>query len=192
MDAQVGAGVAVAVEDFCELDGPEVVGFLVGFFVRTRGELVREMFFDKFFGAKGSGGRAIFPSDPGSPGFIDPGGVSVGVFFAIGRDGPEGERGRGDTSDTALFGVGDVEAELEGIFFVKGKGFRPGVVGVVGRGSNAQAVFGGGADTAPEVEGREAAVTFVADGEHFKVGVEFAGSGFDKVLAIASAFVEVA
>ena len=70
------------------------------------------------------------------------------------------------------------EAELEGIFFVEREDFRPGVVGVVGRGGDGQAVFGGGADTAPEVEGREAAVTFVADGEHFKVGVEFAGSGF--------------
>ena len=192
MDAQVGSGVAVAVENFGEFDGPTFVGVLVGFFVRTRGKVVREMFFDEFFGAKGSSGRAIFPSDPRSPSFIDPGGVSEGVFFAIGRDGPEGERGRGDTSDAALFGVGDVETELEGIFFVEREGFRPRVVGVVGRGGDGQAVFGGGADTTPEVEGREAAVTFVADREHFKVGVEFAGSGFDEVLAIASAFVEVA
>ena len=192
MDAQVRAGVAVAVQDFGKLNGPAFVGFFIGFFVRTWGEVVRKMFFDEFFGAKGSGGWAIFPSDPGSPGFIDPGGVGEGVFFAIGRDGPEGERGRGNTSDAALFGVGDVEAELERIFFVEREGFRPRVVGVVSRGGDSEAVFGGGADTAPEVEGREAAVTFVADGEHFKVGVEFAGSGFDEVLAIASAFVEVA
>ena len=191
VDAQVGAWVAVAVEDFGKLNGPAFVSFLVGFFVRTWGEIVREMFFDKFFGAKGSGGRAIFPSDPRSPGFVDPGGVSEGVLFTIGWDGPEGERGRGDTSDAALFGVCDVEAELEGIFFVEREDFRPGVVGVVGRGGDGQAVFGGGADTAPEVEGREAAVSFVADGEHFKVGVEFAGSGFDEVFTIASAFVEV-
>ena len=109
MDAQVGPGVAVTVENFGEVRWASVRELPCRFFfVRTWGEIVREMFFDKFFGAKGSGGRAIFPSDPGSPGFIDPGGVNEGVFFAIGWDRPEGERGRGDTSDAALFGVGDV------------------------------------------------------------------------------------
>lgn len=40
--------------------------------------------------------------------------------------------------------------------------------------------------------GGEAAVSFVANSEHFEVGVEFAGSGFDKVFAITSTFMEVA
>ena len=42
MDAQVGPGVAVTVENFGEFDGPAFVSFLVGFFVRAWGEIVRD------------------------------------------------------------------------------------------------------------------------------------------------------
>ena len=132
VDSNVGSLVSGFEQGLRHLDGPGVEDLLIHLLtVRLRTPGLGKVLLDQPFGPETPVVEAVFPAEPGGPGVIEPGLEAEGSFFSISWKRPQGEVGGGRPRDSAIGGVGHVEAQHEGLVLVGLDELTPGMSLVV-------------------------------------------------------------